>query len=484
MRRNVLGGLLIFMLLAPMFGSVGATTTVEIYEESFTFKIRLFENGDANITLISVWLRPKDKIQEQIEYYLNQTNGSVEDAIKLAEEQQLAYYVQIIEQIGIDVNNATVKVYGIPNGDNITVVFNAIAVGMAKYYSYGDFWEIIIDPTRGLIGASYPDTGYPYWVIMHNEFVIHLPPDATLLSYPLPYKKTFNQSLFEVVPTITDDTVTVASTIKLEPYLSLEGFGSLFDEYNDFSITYQTPYKGEETFQKRATHEYVTLTVFPDGKTELKMREVYLNPQDEIDDMKSLVASYGVDNFKSLMISEYAQRFVGMGAVIYNASAYVEGLNETGPLVIGLSYLLENYTKLENGTYVYIFNPTMGLSSLETIRALAEYNYTFTTEVVLPDNGEFVSVPEPVSRELHGNYFTLNVTQSGNKITITANTFIRYGASRQDIMNLLEGYDQLEVRYTLDVQKGTESNLSTTQIAGIVGAFVLIGLAIFIWKKH
>ena len=84
MRKAVLGSLVIFTLLAPLFGVAGATTAAEIYEEQFTFEIRLFENGDANITLISVWLRPEHKIREQIEGYLNQTNGSVEDAVKMA----------------------------------------------------------------------------------------------------------------------------------------------------------------------------------------------------------------------------------------------------------------------------------------------------------------------------------------------------------------------------------------------------------------
>ena len=487
MRKAVLGSLIIFTLLAPLFGVAGATTAAEIYEEQFTFEIRLFENGDANITLISVWLRPEHKIREQIEGYLDQTNGSVEDAVKMAEEHQRIYYTQLLKQTGFDVNNATVKVYGIPDGDNITVVFNAMATGVARYYSYSDSWEVIIDPTRGLITASYPDAGYSYWAVMHNEFIIHLPPNATPLSYPSSYERTFNQSLFEVVPAATDDTVRIASTIKLEPHLSPEGFGSLFGEYDGFSVTYRTPYKGEEDFQKRAVHENLTLTVLPDGKTELEMMETYISPEDEVNNMKLLVASYGVDTFKSALISQYAQGFTGMGATIYNASAYVGGLNETGPLVVGLTYLLEDYVKLENGAYVYTFNPTMGLSSIQNARAQAEYNYTFTTEVVLPENGEFVSLPEPVSRELRGNHFTLDVTKSGNKVLITASTFIRYGTPWQDIVSLLDGYDQVEVRYTLDAQEGAgsggESGLSTAQMAGVVGAVAIVGLALFIWKR-
>lgn len=477
MNTKILTVLLIGMMLIPLAGVSAGSVDENTFIQDYTFYINLDKNGDANITLITVWEGPRDKIHELIEKLLNQTNGSIANATKLYANQILQSYIQALGQSGLETDNQSVEVKGLREGNNITVIFRAKAKGVAKYYSHGDFWEVLIDPTRGYAHIATPDTGYPYRIILHNKFIIELPPNATLLSYPIGYRRTYNQSSFEVTPKLEGNEVIVESEINIEPYLKIEGYQWLFGDYKGFSITYQTPYKGEENYARSVLRESVTVEVLKNGTTVLTMRDEYIEPHSRILAQKIQIMQYGVRNFEQALLKNYVQMFKEMGADVLGAGVNIKDVNTTGPLVVEARFILNNYTKLENGTYVLHLNPTMGLVSRVYLRSNAEFNYTFSAEVKLPDGWEFVSYPNSTSRDIHGNIFKMDVRRDGNKLIINASTYVYYGATDEDVQHLLEKFSSVDIKF----KPGEESGWKICGPGAILGIIVLLGIFL---RKH
>ncbi|HHI01214.1 MAG TPA: exodeoxyribonuclease VII small subunit, partial [Thermococcus litoralis] len=91
--------------------------------------------------------------------------------------------------------------------------------------------------------------------------------------------------------------------------------------------------------------------------------------------------------------------------------------------------------------------------------------------------------PSNISKEVKGNKYTLSTNVEGSKILITANVFVRYGAPFEDIQSLLGNVTRAYIRYRLPSEE-SKINLTTPQIAGIAGAAILIGIALFMLKKR
>lgn len=473
-----LGSILIILLLSLSFVHAEA---VDYYKEEFTLKIKMLQNGDAQITVITSILGPQDRINEEIASILNQTNMSEEEAIAKFEKEQLDNYIASLANAGIRTKNQTFKLVSIKE-DNFTVVFTAYAESFAKYYSYDDYWEIIVDPTRGYATMPIPDTGLPQKIELHNMFIIELPEGAELVEYPQAYTQEFNQSKFYVRSKVEGNKIIVASDLYLEENLSPDGFRALFANYNAFYIRYRTPYKGEETYQPVKTEQYIRAEIKEDGTTNLLVRETYLEPKDQIELMKQQINLLGVQNVTNMILQNYLQGMIMQGIQVEDANATILGMEKEGPLTIEANYVLKNFTKMVNGTYEYSFDPTLLNPSQLGYRAQNEINQSLKIEFTLPPTATIVEVPKNISKEINGNKYTLITTIEKNKIVITANVFVRYGAPFEDIQALLGNVTRAYIRYTMPENSGG-INLTTTQIAGIAGALVLIGIALFMLKK-
>ncbi|AHF79762.1 hypothetical protein [Thermococcus paralvinellae] len=475
-----LGVLLITLLLGI---SMAYAQEVPFYKEEFVFTIKVLNNGDAQITLRTSWLEPKDEIQKQIEQILNQTNLTKEEAIKKYEQEQLERYIASLANYGIKTTNQSLKILGLDKDNNLTVVFTAVAEKFAKYYSYDGYWEIIVDPTRGYGTAPIPDTGLPYKVELHNIFIIELPQDAKLLEYPRPITREYNQSKFYVRSKVEGNKIIVTSDIYLEPYLKPEGFKALFGDYSTFYVRYTTPQPGEEEqYQKVVSEQYLRAEILPNGTTNLFIRDTYIEPKDQVQLMKLQINTMGVQNVTDLILQNNIKALGNQGIRVNKANVQILGLNETGPLIIEANYVVQNFTKKVNGTYEYSFDPTLGYMFYDIgYRAQNEINQTLKIEFVLPKDAKIVEVPQNLTRELKGNKFTLTTLVDGNKISVTANVFIRYGAHQDDVQKLLANVSRAYIRFTLPE---TSQGVSYKQIGAVVGAIVLIGAAIFLIRRR
>ncbi|ALM74319.1 hypothetical protein [Thermococcus barophilus] len=474
-------GILVIILLLGV--SIAYAQEVPFYKEEFVFTIKVLDNGNAQITLKTSWLEPKDEIQKQIEQILNQTNLTKEEAIKKYEKEQLDRYIASLANYGIKTTNQSLKILGIDEGKNLTVVFTAIAEKFARYYSYDGYWEIVVDPTRGYGTAPIPDTGLPYKVELHNIFIIELPQDAKLLEYPKPITREYNQSKFYVRSKVEGNKIIVTSDIYLEPYLRPEGFKALFGDYNTFYVRYTTPKPGEEgQYQKVVSEQYLRAQIFSNGTTRLLIQDKYIEPADQIQLMKMQIKLMGVQNVTDLILQNNIKALGGQGIKVENANAKIIGLNETGPLIIEANYVVQNFTKKVNGTYEYSFDPTLGYSLYNIgYRAQNEINQTLKLELILPTDAKIVEVPQNITRELKGNRFTLTTLVNGNKISITANVFIRYGAHQEDVQKLLANISRAYIRFTLPE---ASQGLNYKQVGAAVGALVLIGAAVFLIRRR
>ncbi|ASJ07340.1 exodeoxyribonuclease VII small subunit [Thermococcus pacificus] len=488
--KKVLAAIFAAILLTSFVGPgfVSAGDEVQVYKQGFTLKIALMPNGSANITMTSVLLGPKEAIDKQRETILNETqngNMTIEEAIKKFEQEQLARYIQGLTQAGVKLVNESMKSYGIEEGNNITLVFNAIALDYAKYYSYDHHWEVWVDPTRGYASMMVPDTGFPFGIESNNTFIVVLPPNATLLSYPKPFVKQYNQSRFVVGSSVEGNTVVVRSHIYIEPWLTPDGYKTLFGDYNDYYIRYETPYEGVEHYDKSVTNEYVTLNIYSNGTVRLHMKDEYVEPLRDVITRKAEIVSYGVKNVTEYILRTYSLALGYQGAIVDGGKVTILGLNETtAPLVIDAEYTLRNFTKYENGSYVYTFDPTLGMANGLTSRVEYEVNNTLYLTLNLSEGGDFLEIPSNISREVKGNRFTMTVVRNGNILRITSNVYLRYGAQPEDVKELLANYTSATVRYTLPAE-GTGGGMSSTQkvIATVVAALLIVG-AIAFWKRR
>ncbi|ACS89294.1 hypothetical protein [Thermococcus sibiricus] len=322
MRKAV--SILIILLLGL---SLVHAEAADYYKEEFTLKIKILQNGDAQITVKTSILGPKDIINQEIASILNQTNLSDEEAIAKFEKEQLDNYIASLANAGIKTENQTFKLASIKE-DNFTVVFTAYARSFAKYYSYNDYWEVIVDPTRGYGTMPIPDTGLPQKMELHNMFIIELPEGAELVDYPQAYTREFNQSKFYVRSKVEGNTITITSDLYLEENLSPEGFKALFGEYSAFYIHYKTPYKGEESYQPVKTEQYLKAEISEDGTTNLLVRETYFEPKDQIELMKLQINLLGVQNVTNMILQNYLQGMVAQGIQVENANATILGLEK------------------------------------------------------------------------------------------------------------------------------------------------------------
>ncbi|ASJ09424.1 hypothetical protein A3L11_09355 [Thermococcus siculi] len=488
--KRVLAVLFTALLLMPLIGpemGLAEDFQPKTYKQEFVFTIVIMPSGDANITLKTVWLEPKDEIEKQIEKILNETqngNMTVEEAIEKFEEEQLRRYVEGLTQKGVEIVNESLKSYGIEEGNNITLVFNAIAKGFAKYYSYDDHWEVEVDPTRGYGSMNIPDTGLPFAIDMNNTFIIKLPENATLLSYPRPFVKQYNTSRFSVTSEVEGDTVVIRSYMYLEPFLPPEGYQALFGSYTDKTVTYRAPYKGEETYERSVMNEYVTLDIYTNGSVRLHMKDEYVEPKGEVAQRKAEIIAYGVENVTEYILRTYSLALGFQGALVDSGKVRILGLNETdAPLVIDAEYMLRNFTKYENDSYVYSFDPTLGLADQLQGNLQYEVNHTLYLTLNLPEGSEILELPDNVTDELNGNRLTVRVTREGNSVKVVSSVYLRYGAPAEDVKALLLKHENATIRYTIPAEEG--SSLTDTQkMAAIVVAVLLIIGAVAIWKRR
>ncbi|WP_010478601.1 hypothetical protein [Thermococcus zilligii] len=482
----VIAAVLLTSLVGPGFVSAG--DEVQVYKQDFTLRIVLMPNGSANITMTSVLLGPKEFIDKQRESILEETkngNMTLEEAIKKFEQEQLGWYIQGFTRAGVKLVNGSVKSYGIEEGNNITLVFNAIALDYARYYSYDHYWEVWVDPTAGYATMMVPDTGFPFGIESNNTFIVVLPPNATLLSYPKSTVKQYNQSRFVVGSSVEGNTVVVRSNIHLEPWLTLDGYRALFGDYADYYIRYGTPYEGVEHYERSVTNEYITLNIYSNGTVRLHMRDEYVEPLRDVIARKTEIALYGVENVTEYIRRTYSLALSYYGAIVDSGKVTILGLNETtAPLVIDAEYTLRNFIKYENGSYIYTFDPTLGMADSLTSRVEYEVNNTLYLTLNLPEGGDFLEIPSSVSREVKGNRFTMTVVRSGNILRITSNVYIRYGAQPEDVKELLANYTSATVRYTLTAGR-TGSGMSSTQkiMATALAALLIVGAVAF-WKRR
>ncbi|WP_461866356.1 exodeoxyribonuclease VII small subunit [Thermococcus sp.] len=484
--RKLMALTLAFLMLGTLLvGSVYATDSKnsELYKEEFYMEVFLSDNGDAKIIMKNSLLGPQSKVDEFVSQILNQTNMTNEQAIKKYEAQLLNNYIIQLKNSGLETTNQTLHLLGVYNGThNVTLVFTAYAKSFAKYYSYNKYWELILDPTRGLATSPVPDSGLPYGSEIRNIFVIHLPKDVKLLEYPKPYTMEFNHSKFYVRSKVEGNTVIVSSDIILEAYLGPEGYKALFGKYDTFYVRYTTPNPGKEEYKTSIVTQEIIAKVLDKLNTELVIRQIFIKPEQDVDYFKAYIKMLGVKNATNMILQNNVKYLSSQGVVIKNASAQIYGLNDKGPLILETRYLVQNFTKIVNGTYEYSFAPTLGVLNGISYRAKEESNQTLKIQFLLPKGAKIVKLPEEINRNVNGNKFILKTTVKDNNITVISNIYIRYGALREDVQKLLGNVSEAHIAYTLPEKR--KSAFGTKEIAGIIGAVVLIGAVLLILKRR
>ncbi|AEH25108.1 CGP-CTERM sorting domain-containing protein [Pyrococcus yayanosii] len=463
--RKVATLLFVLLLLRPLVAAGG------FYEDEYIVKAKVGADGSANLTVITFWFGSEEQIAKTYDEILGKANGSIERAMKLYGETQKAAIMRWFYQLGIHLKNVTVNVTSF-TPKNMTVIVNGFAEDFARYFSYSDYWELMVDPTRGY-GALTGDIKIPYTHKCRVTFIIELPKDAQVLEYPQEYSAKFNGSTFSVEGRVDGNTVIVTSEIFVKEGLTGEGLERLFGNYTGYFVRYRTSERGVEKYLTYTLSRHVRIDVLPDGRENVTIKTSYIAPQEYVNSMKLQILMRGVANVTDSIVKTGTDALIKQGVTVYEARARILGLDSEGPLVIEENYITKGFVKEKNGEYVFEVDPTFGLESSAFVRVGNEINQTVTIEINLPEGAEILEVPKPISRELKGNFVKMTVDKEGNKILISLSLHVRYGTPREDIEKMMENLTKEYIKFKLPTETKTEETEG-----GICGPVFFVGLAL------
>ncbi|AIF69779.1 hypothetical protein PAP_06925 [Palaeococcus pacificus DY20341] len=453
--RKVLAGLLVFALF------FGAGLVKAEYSEKFEATYKIMENGDANITFITTWLAPEEDINKTKELILNMSVENATNAMLFQENKKL-------EQAGMYLINGTLELKNYDSEGPLIKILHGKFIGLAKYYSYDDTWELDIDVLR-LLDLSYAyQNGAPQEdLTLDSYFTIELPEGAKDITVPESLERAANGNEVKLESTVEGTTVNIHTFIKIKANTSIDELASLLQDYTLLPITYKG-FKGEESYETWNGERIVKLGVHKDY-VELNTTDRLMSPPTYLIQAKMQILQMGLENATELLKQQSLYQFQIQGVTVKDGNLTITGIRGNEPLEISAHWILQNFTKQVDGVYEYPYAPNFGINPATLGRRFTyELTQSSLVEITLVDGGEFVELPENISKEVNGNRLELKVYKEGNKVILNNTIFIRYGATREDITKLVEDVPtEVFVKYKLSEEK-----------TGVCGPAAIVALAL------
>jgi len=459
MRKFVLG-LVALLLMGFMMESVLAA---DGYKEVQKNEYWVSWDGSANVTLVTVLYGPSDLLNKTKESIIKM---GIENATKLFVSQE----AQKLSQEGYYLKNATGEIIGYNSTGPLTTVIRGKIPNFAKYYSYGDVWEITLDVLRVADLAQIDPTKMNTSMTLENYFIVHLPEGAKLTGLPSNYSAQSNGSYIKIDVTRNGTTVYVHSIVHFAKGVTYDDIQKVYGQPRAFIIQY----RGKPGVENYTTWELRILNniTVQMNQTVFDSVEEYIKPDAYINYLKFQINYQGVQRAEQGLYQRYVKEFQEQGVNVLSGSVEILNLNSTGPLIVKYHFILTNFTRKVNGTYVYAYNPKLELGTMQFLNRLdAAINETKITRFVLPEGAKFIELPKNIDVEMNGSKVVMTVEKvSDREIVVKSHVYLRYGTPVEAYTALMSKVpDRVEFKYTL-----AESGSSK----GICGPAVVVALAV------
>ncbi|WP_297520005.1 CGP-CTERM sorting domain-containing protein [Thermococcus sp.] len=452
--------LMLIFALSVLPGSVLAQSGG--YSEKLQQTYIVSWDGSANVTFITTFYGPPE--------LLNQTKGSIaqmgiENATRLFVQQQ----VQALAKQGITLVNATGEIKGYNTTGPLVSIVRGKALNVAKYYSYDGVWEIDLDLLRTADLAGIDPTKFNQSFDFDNYYIVQLPQGAKIKEVPPSYRKESNGSYVFIQTNVTGETVEIHSHVHFARNVTMSDIQAIYGQPKAFVIQYTGRKGSEGNYTTWVLSVINNITVGKDV-TIMNTTQEYLRPESYINYLKMQIMYQGEERIIQSIYQSYAKSFQEEGVGVKSWDIKLLNVNSTGPLVVKLNWELTNYTKYSNGSYVYTYDPTLGLNKIPSLNRLeAEINQTVVTHITLPDGAKFTQIPKDINIDANGSRVIMRVKKvSDRELVITSQVFLRYGMKTHDYSAMMAKVPtQVEFKYTMSEKSG-----------GICGPAAILGLAV------
>ncbi|WP_048148229.1 CGP-CTERM sorting domain-containing protein [Palaeococcus ferrophilus] len=458
--------ILVALIVASLFLGMVHAEYRERYEALYTID----EKGNANVTFTTIWYAPEDLINQSKEAIMNMTVENASKAILYQEEQKL-------RSAGLYLINGTVELEGYNTTGPLKKTLRGYFAELAKYYAYDDTWELEIDILRLLdLSQAFQSGGIAQNMTLDSYFTIQLPEDASDVSVPKPFENTLGENSVKIESNVSGNSVSIHTYIHLVANTTTQELVSLFGDYKMLPITYKG-IKGEDIHELWKAERVLKLHVYPDHEELTTIDRLY-SPPEYIMQTKLQLLQLGVENATKLLTQQTRAQLQAQGVTVESGNVTLGDMKGDTPIEIMGNWVVKNYTKKNGDLYEYTYIPNFQINPDSLGRRFPyELNQTSRVEITLED-GEFVEVPENFTKDYKGNRIELRVTREGNTLVMENSIYLRYGATKDDILELVkEVPEEVYVKYRLNEPSSTESSSKTgTCGPGFIGAFALLPL--------
>ncbi|WP_297068724.1 CGP-CTERM sorting domain-containing protein [Thermococcus sp.] len=458
MKRFALG----VLLLLGIGLILGPALALEPYSEKQEQYYTVHEDGSANITFIKTFYSPAGLLNKTKESIINM---SVENATKLLINQE----EQALSRLGLKVENASMEIKGYNTTGPLVEIFHGVIPHFSKYYSYGNVWEISLDLLRVADLASIDVTKVNQTLKFDNYFTVQLPANVRITKLPQDYESESHGSYVKINVKRNGNTVYIHSELYFKKGITYEDLNKIYGSPRSFIIQYRGP-KGVENYTSWVLDVNNNVSI---GKniTVLNREERYIKPDSYISYLKLQLRYQGIKTAEQGLMQSYAKKLESRGVAVKDGNVTLLNVNGTGPLVVLYHLELTNYTKYNNGVYIYTYSPSLDLGNISFLNRLdASINQTTTTKITLPEGGKFTQVPANIAIEANGSKVMMKIEKKGDReIIIHSNVYLRYGMLRKDYVAMMARVPaEVKIGYTLP--SGSKG--------GICGPAALVALVI------
>ncbi|WP_297508238.1 CGP-CTERM sorting domain-containing protein [Thermococcus sp.] len=431
--------MVLFVVLGLLAGSASADGFHEVQKEEYWVSW----DGGANVTLDTILYGPADLLNRTKESILD---VGIENATRLFASQT----AQKLAQQGLKMENATAEILGYNSTGPLETIVRGYIPNFARYYSYDGVWEISLDVLRVADLYQIDPTKINGSVTLENTFTVHLPEGAEVTLLPENYSATSNGSYVKIAVSRKGSDVVIHSVIYFAKGVSYADIQKIYGKPRAFVIQYRgKPGKENATLWKMQIFNNITVGK---NQTVFDSVEKYLEPESYVNYLKIQISYQGVDKAEQGLYQRYAQAFQKEGITVRSGKVRILNLNSTGPLIVEYHFVLQNFTKEVNGTYIYAYDPKLELGTMQFLNRLdASINETKVTRFVLSEGAKFVEIPKDIEVSSNGNRIILKVEKvSDSEVVIRSEVFLRYGTPLKDYQELMSKVpDKVEFKYQL-----------------------------------
>lgn len=296
-----------------------------------------------------------------------------------------------------------------------------------------------------------------------------LPEDAEIVSIPSDYSRESGKSYVSINVDVHGNEIIVDARMHFDENITKDDLQKLYSDFQPFIIQYRGRPGQEGNYSVWSSKTETNITIGKEETVIDTLMEYIAPPEDYVNYLKLMVMYQGEDAIIQSIYQNNLLAFQQQGGIsVKDWSIKFENVNSTAPLRLRFHWVLANYTKANNNTYVH--DPSLGLRDVSVKGRLTDgINQTTTIRIILPEGSKFTQIPDDIHVEANGSQITMKVTKVGDKeVVLESSAYVRYGMLARDYFAMMEKVpERVEVKYNVEEKTGSTC-----------GPAFLVGLAV------